>query len=132
MSEIAQDFWDRLVGRSQAASGQLRVKSALNPMLWLCGIISLPCLLLSWAAHDVNPISTIFAFVGVAPVAVTCLLALYFALFKPDKLQSEEYQIRHETLELIKQKGSTVELSPSSIVAIPNPLHNAIDSDVKP
>jgi hypothetical protein len=40
----------------------------------------------------------------------------------PDKLQSEEYQIRRETLELIRQKGSSLEVIPSSLEAITNPV----------
>jgi hypothetical protein len=41
----------------------------------------------------------------------------------PEKLQSEDYQIRHETLELIKQKGTSLEISPTSLTVIANPAH---------
>ena len=33
---------DKLTQRAVDAGGRLRVKSALNPILWLCGIITIP------------------------------------------------------------------------------------------
>jgi hypothetical protein len=117
----AQEFWERLASSAQTAAGRLRVKSALNPMLWLCGIISLPCLFGAYAAHGNEPIATILAICGATPIGVTCLLAGYFAAFRPDKLQSEDYQIRHEALELIKEKGSQLEIAQSSLEVIANP-----------
>lgn len=65
-------------------------------------------------------------FAAVTPVTITCVLAVYFAVFRPEKLQSEEYQIRHEALELIKEKGSRVEISPASLEVIANPVHQQL------
>lgn len=112
-----------IIDKAHQAVEQLRVKSALNPMLWLCGIISLPCFVLAWLTTGTQPLSTILTWVGTGPVVITCMLAIYFAIFKADKLQSEEYQIRHETIELIKQKGSLIEISPSSLEVIASPVH---------
>lgn len=131
MSDPADNFLDRVIGRSQAASAKLSVKSALNPMLWLCGIVTTPCIALAWFSHGTEPFSTILTVVGALPVVVACGLATYFGIFKPDKLQSEDYQIRHETLELIKQKGSPIEISPSSLELVANPLHRAVEHDNK-
>jgi hypothetical protein len=97
-------------------------------MLWLCAIISLPCFLGAFLFHGIEPLATILAWSGVAPIAVTCLQAVYFAIVCPEKLQSEEYQLRHETLEVIKQKGSPIEISPSSLEAISNPVLRALPS----
>lgn len=115
--------WDRLVATAQAAAGSLRVKSALNPMLWLCAIVSLPCFILSYLLHGIEPLATILVFIGAAPIAATIIGFLYFMVMAPEKLQSEEYQIRHEALEVIKQKGTSVRISPSSLEAITNPVH---------
>ena len=119
----AAAFWERVTGSARSAASRLRVKSALNPMLWLCAIISLPCFGFAWFARGVEPLATVLTGAGLLPVIVTCIMAGYFAVFRPDKLQSEEYQIRHETLELIKKKGSSIEVSPSSLDNIANPLH---------
>src|SRR6478736_4631073 len=106
-------FFD-FISRAQSAAASLRVRSALNPMLWMCAIVSLPCLILSYLAHGHEPMSTILVLLGAIPIVFTVLGFAYFAVAAPEKLQSEDYQLRHETLELIKQKGSALELSPSS------------------
>jgi hypothetical protein len=116
--------FERVAGRAQSAASQLRVRSALNPMLWLCGIVSLPCFFIAYLLRGIEPLATIIAYVGIAPVATTILGFLYFMIFAPEKLQSEDYQLRHETLELIRQKGSSVAIAPSSLEAIANPVHS--------
>lgn len=113
---------ERLSSRAQSAVSQLRVRSALNPMLWLCGIISIPSAMLAIFAGGAEPVTTILMCLAVAPVAATIVGFLYFAVFKPEKLQSEEYQIRRQTLELIKEKGSNIAISPASLEAIATPI----------
>jgi hypothetical protein len=56
------------------------------------------------------------------PPIMACLGYGYFALCKPDKLQSEEYQLRHETLELIRQKGAHLPVSSASLDIVANPI----------
>lgn len=34
---------DKTSQKAMESGGRLRVKSALNPMLWLCGLIAIPC-----------------------------------------------------------------------------------------
>jgi hypothetical protein len=115
---------ESFLARAQSAASRLRVKSALNPMLWLCAIIGLPCLVLSYFVRGTEPLATALVWFGGATIGATILGYFYFMLFAPEKLQSEEYQLRHEAFELIKQKGSSVEISPSSLEAIANPVHN--------
>lgn len=115
-------LFEHLISTAQSAAANLRIKSALNPMLWLCGIISLPCFIGSYLFRGTEPLASVLMWVGVAPVGATILGFFYFMIAAPDKLQSEEYQLRHETLELIKEKGSSVEVSPSSLDAIANPI----------
>lgn len=65
---------------------------------------------------------------GLVPVAVVCVVFVGFAIFKPDKLQSEDYQIRHESLTLILQKGGAVPIDPVTIQAIANPDRAALEA----
>src|ERR1700687_5320338 len=106
-------FFEKAISSAQSAAASLRVKSALNPMLWLCGIISLPCLLLAYLIGTASPLAVIFSCIGAAPILSTIIGFFYFMIFKADKLQSEEYQLRHEAIEFIKQKGSSIEIEPS-------------------
>jgi hypothetical protein len=121
-------LFDRFIANAQSAAASLRVRSALNPMLWLCAIVSLPCFVLAYFAHGIEPLATVLVVLGAAPIAATIIAFLYFMIASPEKLQSEDYQIRHETLELIKEKGSSVALSPSSLDAITNPTLPALPS----
>lgn len=121
---IASVF-ERVVERAQHAASRLRVKSALNPMLWLCGIVSLPCYGLAFLLGE-GALSIAFVVIGSTPIAATICGFFYFMLVAPEKLQSEEYQIRHEAMELIKQKGTSVEISPVSVEAVANPGYVAL------
>ena len=114
--------WEKFVANAQSAASSLRVNSALNPMLWLCGIVTLPCFVLAYFFRGIEPLDSLLVYVGSAPIAATILGFFYFMVKDPTKLQSEEYQIRHEALEVIKQKGSSVEITPSSLEAIANPV----------
>jgi hypothetical protein len=115
--------FERIAAKAQSAASQLRVKSALNPMLWMCGIVSLPCYVLAYFSYasGFHDLGMAFVYIGSVPIVGTVLGFFYFGIVSPEKLQSEEYQLRHETIELIKQKGSAIEISPSSLEAIANP-----------
>lgn len=119
-SPVAQ-FFERMVGRVSNAAGLLRVRSSLNPMLWLCGIVSPSAFFGAWLLSGDPELSRTLVYVGAAPILATCLGFFYFALFRPGNLQSEEYQIRHQALEIIRQKGRSIEVRPSSLEAIANP-----------
>jgi hypothetical protein len=110
------------IGRhSQSAATKLHVRSALNPLLWLTGIATPLCFISGYALKDSSPIFEILIVAGLLPMTVTCFGFCYFAMFKPEKLQSEDYQIRHESLQLIQQKSGDIEIPVTSLEQIVNP-----------
>ena len=108
------------ISRAIDAAEKLRVRSALNPVLWLCGIVSIPAL-------------AIIPFVGEPPLwlvllicapVVTAILGFIFLLFfDRDKLQSEDYQIRKRSLDIIEQKGdlAPIVIDSTTLALIPKP-----------
>lgn len=112
------EYRESLITKVMDTGGRLRVRSALNPVLWLCAIVTFPCVMTySWSAD--KPIwLLVLAF---APVTVALFGFLVLLFTDPDKLQSEEYQIRKQSLELIQQKGDPVAISAVSAVLIPKP-----------
>jgi hypothetical protein len=102
---------------AQTAAQKLRVRSALNPLLWLCLII---CPIFLYGAHSFEDliIQRILIAVAVLPVIVVCSISVYFAIRKPDKLQSEEYQIKHEALQMFQVKVSSIDVPPTSLDSI--------------
>ncbi len=102
---MSMDWFEKFAHLAQSAGARLVVRSALNPLLWLCGVV---CPLF-WAAAFLlrgDPfIARFLTIVSAAPVLKTCGVATYFAVRKPERLQSEDYQIRQQTLQMLREKG---------------------------
>lgn len=59
---------------------------------------------------------------AIAPVALACIGFLFFMCFDRDKLQSESYQLRKRALEVIEEKGGSIQLlSADDLQLITNP-----------
>lgn len=109
---------ENIAAKAIDAGGKLTVKSALNPILWLCAIVSIPGLI-AIEFLDPTPIWLIILVCG--PVVTAMLGFLFLLIFDRDKLQSEEYQIRKQTLEYMQQKGQSlpVPISDSELITPP-------------
>jgi len=91
-----------IAAKAVEAGSRLTVKSALNPVLWLCAIITVP----SFISFGFNPNPpTWWIVLAMTPVA-TAVFGFIFLLFcDRDKLQSEEYQLKKQSLELVQEMG---------------------------
>lgn len=112
---------DRVSQIAQTAAEKLHVRSALNPALWLCAIATPTCLLFAYVFREVPEVRAWLLAGALLPIAIACIGFLGFAIYRPEKLQSEEYQIRHESLQLIQQKTGRIAIATTSIEAIANP-----------
>jgi hypothetical protein len=121
------EFFDRVAEVAQSAAERLHVRSALNPALWLCAISTPTCLGFAYVFRDVPEVRNWLLAGGLIPIGVACLGFVGFAIFRPDKLQSEEYQLRHESLLLIQQKSGRIALNTASIEVIANPQARQIE-----
>lgn len=117
------EILNKLTQFSEAATRRLRVRSALNPILWLCAISMPLCFAAAYLFRDNAIVADALLLFGCCPLLVACATFVGFAIFSPEKLQSEEYQIRHESLQLIQQKSGRLSVLPASITAIANPEH---------
>lgn len=116
---------DRVAHKAIEAGGRLKVKSALNPILWLCAIVTAPGLgYLIFSDKEISIILQIFIF---SPVIAAILGFLFLLLFDRDKLQSEDYQIRKRTLELVQEKGDSFPVIARTLEAVTNPAANRIE-----
>src|SRR5262245_34695732 len=92
---------DTLLARLTQSGGRWRVRNAMQPILWLCGLVAIPCFaVLGWGTNTSAII--LCAVVLCAVVGVALLSFLYLLAYDRDRLQSEEYLIRKQTLELIE------------------------------
>lgn len=123
---------EQIAAKAVESGGKLKVRSALNPILWLCGIITVPAII---AASYITPTPTWLIVLLFIPVATAMVGFLFLLLFDRDKLQSEDYQIQKRSLELIEQKGDTAPLmiDNSSLNVIPKPesLPKQVEGDSK-
>lgn len=104
------------------------VKSALNPILWLCAIITIPTLI-AGGIHPQLPVWVIA--IGCGPVVVALFGFLFLLFFDRDKLQSEEYQIQKRTIELSQQKGDAHPQAIDQESVVTNPDLKLIQGDVE-
>lgn len=113
---------------SQSAVAELRVRSALNPMLWLCSITAPLFLGATWSFRSWPALAVTFAVVAIVPVLMTTAIFGYFAIYRPEKLQSEDYQLRQETIRMIGAKVSSIEVDPASLNVIATQTIRAIEA----
>jgi hypothetical protein len=107
---------------AQLATERLTVKSALNPLLWLCTI---PTAVLLTTAFYFDHSDTLrrscgpLVYVALGLVGLTGLAGFYLVLSRPDKLQSEDFQLRQQALLLIQQSGTSAQvINSADIVAL--------------
>lgn len=99
---MSLDIRSAIASRAIQSGGRLKVQSALNPALWLCGIICIPALCVAGLSPDPP---WWLPWLVLAPVALAGIGFLFLLVVDRDKLQSEDYQIRKLSLELYEQKG---------------------------
>jgi hypothetical protein len=106
---------EAIIAKVVDAGGQLTVRSALNPILWLCAIVSLPGVVLYGLlpSHPNWLVGLIWS-----PVAVALFGFLFLLFFDRDKLQSEDFQIKKRSLEIIGQKGEPQIIDTSAVEII--------------
>lgn len=114
MAVALESLVEKLLRGAQTAAEALFVRqTALHPMLWLSGIIMPPAIVAAYFFDD--PLKTVLVIVGATPVVVTCLGFAFFAMTNPEKLQSEEYQIKHQAMEVLQVKTESINVSPASL-----------------
>jgi hypothetical protein len=105
---------ERIGHFSMKAAQGLRVRSALNPSLWLCAIVT-PFSLLVASCSATSLVIVTALVMAVIPIVITSFGFLYFLVRAPEKLQSEDYQLRHETLQMIKVSEQPIAFDKVSI-----------------
>ncbi len=114
-------MFEQLAHTAQNKAGRIHVRSALNPILWLCLFVPPSC----WTAAFFFSNDAIVKYgmicLGALPVLVARGAYVGFAIKDRPRLQSEDYQLREHTLQIISQKGGALPLDATSLQAIANP-----------
>lgn len=114
-----------LLQGAEDAVKRLIVRSALNPLLWLTALVVVVFLPLAipYSQSDVlRPYCAWLIITPICVVGVTLFVGVMFAAFSPDKLQSEDFQIRQKAMVMLQRAGAMPkEIDLTSIAAIANP-----------
>jgi hypothetical protein len=82
------------------------VSSALNPLLWLTGIVAPLSLVLALWTIDVL-LREVLMGLAILPVLVTIVAYFVLLIRDPDRLQSEEYRLRQRAMKMIYKRGDS-------------------------
>lgn len=91
-------------------AGVVRVQNALNPLLWTAGLLVPMCWIAAYFFRDDAILKYCFSALGALPVLVTLVVYLIFMFRDPNRLQSEEYQIRHQALQILHKRGDSSDI----------------------
>ncbi len=106
----------RVLVREGLAS--IRHRTAVQPLLWLCGTLSLGCFIVAGITKDIWLQHGLFC-VGLVPVGLFVFAYVYFMFKDPDRLHSEDFQLKRRSLTIVESKGGTVPLLPLDLTSDP-------------
>ena len=98
---------DEVVRSAISRAGIVRVRSALNPFLWMIAWSAIFGTLTFLLRDDAVLKYSCFALAAL-PELVALAVGVGFAVKCPDRLQSEEFVIRQQELTMIEKKGGYV------------------------
>ncbi len=95
---------------------QVSSRSAVNPTLWACAVVSLPLFFLTTIVSG----WLVIAFFVVALIPVTLFFCSYiYMLFKnPKLLRSEDFHLRAEAMGLFGDKDNPMHADATHVVAV--------------
>ena len=97
---------------------QVTVKSAVNPSLWACAVISTPLFIL--ASKVSGWLSAASFVVGLIPVVAFFISYMYLLFKNPEYLRSEDYQLRMNSMRLLGDKDNPLRAQAGDIVSVIN------------
>jgi hypothetical protein len=116
---------ERLSRMSQGATAGVSVRSALNPLLKLCAIATPSCLTAAYFFRANAIVMGALVVTAMLPIYAVCAAYWYFAGRQPERLQSEEFQLRHEAVQLIHTRSFDSSLDQTVLAQIATaPLHH--------
>jgi len=59
--------------------------------------------------------------IGFIPIALFCFAYIYFMITDPDRLHSEEFQLKSRSLSAVQSKGGALVINPIDLTVNPMP-----------
>ncbi len=118
-----RDFLSRVREPTNDALTRVRVRSVVHPLLWACGVVTVP--LYGLAPMKAGLLQ--FAMLGVGSLPVLGLLVAYgyWARHDPNRLHAEDYRVSRVALDTIPDKGALDAAGAVAAVAAASPVSMA-------
>ena len=101
---------DEVIKSAINRAGVIRVRNAINPLLWLSPVSAIICWTAAYVFRDDQILKYGFAGLGALPIIASIVgYFLYFFLDR-DRLQSEEFVLKERALQLRYRKGASAEV----------------------
>jgi hypothetical protein len=98
------------IGNFTSRAGTVRVRNALNPLLWTMALVVPTSWIAAYFFRDEAMLEYALFGVGALPIFATLVAYFIFMFRDPNRLQSEEYQLRHEVLQILHKRGDVNEV----------------------
>ena len=98
-----------------AAATKLKVRSALNPALWYAAIMCVICYAVAiyFARVGHMQLALILIYISLIPIGLVPVGFIYFMIFSPDSLRSEEFELKK--ISMISGKHTTTKFPSSDV-----------------
>lgn len=106
---------------------RVKTNSALNPLLWISATVT-PSFLAACVFAPNTFLQYAFGCISLVPLLATVIAYAHFAIKDPDRLHSEDFQLRRSAIEIMSKDGTVIS-DPNSIVNVTNPEDKALDKD---
>jgi hypothetical protein len=107
-------LWETLRVLVKEGLASVRRTNAVQPVAWLCVIVTLPCFFLAFKTSNAF-LRIFFALIGCVPIALFVGAYLFFMRYDRDRLHSEDFQLKSRSLSTIESKGGSVDILPVEI-----------------
>lgn len=108
------DFSHEAIGSAGNAVARIEQRSAMNPMLWLTGILVPSFLIAAYYFREQTEIFHLCVYAALSVAGIAVFVYVYLLFFKPEKLQSEDFQLKQTAINYCERTQS----SPEQIVAV--------------
>ena len=96
--------------RGVSRAGVVRVHNAMNPLLWTMAVASPVCFLKAYGFRDNPFLRTLLVGIGALPILLTLIAYFIFMLRDPDRLQSEEFRIKQQAIQVLRKTGRGIDI----------------------
>ena len=101
---------DEVIRSAIDRAGVIRVRNAMNPLLWLSPISATICWTAAYVFREDQILKYGFAGLGALPILASLVAYFLYFLLDRDRLQSEEFVLKQREQTLIYRKGANAEV----------------------